>query len=1064
MKRLLIYLALLLAPFLATGQQKISGRVLSATDLKPLSGAFINLKGTVGGVIADSSGRFTFNLKNLEGTLVFSFLGFETTELSAMALRKDTAVVMKPLLATLSEVVVSTGYQQFPRERSTGSFTHISNEKFNGQVSTDVLSRLEALASGLMVDRSTTPTGRLMVRGLSTIRGPKEPLIVIDNFPYDGDLANINPNDVENITILKDAAAASIWGTRAGNGVIIISTKKALFNRPITFEFNNNVSAGARPDLSAIANISSSDFIDVEQELFGRGYYQNQINDVSRPALTPVVELLARKAAGTISAAEADLQIASLRRVDVMDEFKRHIYQNSVNQQYSLNARGGTANAAWLIAGGYDKNISDLAADFNRVNLRFQSTLKPLKKLQVISSLYYTQNNNSSGRPGYGSITSMPGSIYPYARFADQEGRSLPVIKDYRQSYLETAGQGKLLNWQYYPLEDYKYSRSTRNIQDFIGNLDMEYTLFNGLKAGIKYQYERQAAQGRTLMEEESYLSRNLINLYTRIDPVSGAVDYAVPRGGILDASHSTLQSHNLRGQLQYDRRWKKHQLSALTGGEVRNSTPESNSFRAYGYNDELGTSVNVDLVNPYPTFITGSSGFIPNGTGFSGNTNRFLSSYLNAAYTFNDRYTLSVSGRTDASNLFGVNINDKWNPLWSVGAGWLVSHESFYKSSLLPYLKLRATYGYSGNADPSMTGVTTIRYSLTSPYTLNTYALVSRFANPELRWERVRMANAGLDFSSANNRVSGSLEFFTKRATDLFGASPIDQTAGVGTSIIKNVASMKGHGIDIQLNSINLRGAVKWESNLNFSYYKDRVTDYYLSSTQGRNFVGSSSQANISGLVGKPVYSIFSYKWAGLDGITGSPVGYLNGQKSTDYTAITGSATTINDLIYHGSALPVYFGSAGNTFKWKAFSINAGITWKLGYYFRRESISYWSLFGGGGHADFAQRWKIPGDEQRTYVPSMIYPNNINRDSFYSGSEVLVEPGDHIRLQYITAGYELNKQQWKKLPLNGVQLYTTISNLGILWRANSLGLDPDYRSFDLLSPSRTIAFGLRGNF
>ena len=208
---------------------------------------------------------------------------------------------------------------------------------------------------------------------------------------------------------------------------------------------------------------------------------------------------------------------------------------------------------------------------------------------------------------------------------------------------------------------------------------------------------------------------------------------------------------------MNYRREWKNSGLSVLAGGELRNSHTNSNSSRAYGYNNDVLTNVPVDYITTFPHFITGSGSRIPVNNGFTDKLYRYVSIFSNAAYTLHQKYTVSISGRRDGSNLFGVDYNQKTVPLWSAGASWDISKEGFYHSNLMDYLRLRATYGVSGNADPTRSAVTTMIYGGTNSYTQTPYGRIVQYANPELRWERVRLFNLGVDFRSSNNRLSGS-------------------------------------------------------------------------------------------------------------------------------------------------------------------------------------------------------------------------------------------------------------------------------------------------------------------
>jgi TonB-linked SusC/RagA family outer membrane protein len=1064
MKKYVLLLYTLCCHFAVNAQSKITGTVYDASDKHPLYGVTVKIKGTHTSVATDKEGRFDLPFSGTPILLELSSIGYKNQNTPLNNLNDvPIKIFLEQEINQLKEVIVSNGYQELPKERSTGSFTSLDNKLLNQQVGANILNRLESITSGLTFDRATNATGNILIRGLSTINGPKSPLIVLDNFPYEGDVNNINPNDVESITILKDAAAASIWGTRAGNGVIVITTKKGRFNQPLSIDFNSNITLNAKPDLSYIKQMSSNDYINVEQMLFNNGYYDGQLSDPYHQALSPVVELLSAQRNGAISVIQANTQLNALRNVDVRNDFNKYLYQQGVNQQYALNIRGGSAYNAWLLSGGYDKDISNLDADYNRINLRFQNTLNLFKKLQLTTALYYTQSKTTSGKPGYGDITNNNGTLYPYTQLADANGNPLPFAKDYSLSYLSTLNNSPLLDWKYYPLTDYKHIINTTNVQDVVANVGLNYKVANWLSADVKYQYERQQSDGRGLQDQDSYYTRNLVNFYTQIDPITGKVTNAIPKGSIFDLSNTLLQAHNLRGQLNFNKTWARNEVTAIAGGELRQINIGSNSNRLYGYNDNMLGYGNVDYYNTYPTFISGYPLNIPNGSGISDLTNRYVSLFGNAAYTYDQKYTLSGSIRRDASNLFGVHTNDKWKPLWSAGGSWNISNEPFYKLSFLPYLKLRATYGFSGNVNQSRTAVTTLRYSSSaSPYTQSSYANFSNYGNPDLRWETAGIINIGLDFNSQDSRISGSLEYYHKKGTDLFGRALIDITAGVGSTIVKNAADMRGDGFDVVLNTINLNGAIKWTSNFNISFYRDIVTKYDLPSATSVYLV--TSNATISGVAGKPVYSIFAYKWAGLDPQTGDPRGYLNGSISKDYTAIESS--DYSTLKYIGSALPTHFGSIGNTVSWRNFSITARVTYKLGYYFRSRTIQYSSLFDyGSGHSDFALRWQKPGDEKITNVPSLVYPTSAERDIFYSSSEAFVEKGDHVRLQYVTLGYELNKDNWKGNPFKSLQIYLNANNLGIIWRANKKGIDPDYYTSDtVLPPSKNIAIGVKASF
>lgn len=1057
MKQIIIIFILILNTTISISQNIIKGNVKNEIG-QVLNRASIRVKELNKSTYTDSLGNFTLETNKNNGVLIISHLGYVHQEYDY---RVPQSGIIEIILISdnqqLKEVEISTGYQSLPKERTTGSFSLIDNKRFNEQVGTSVLSRLEGVATGLSVDRVTASSG-IKIRGISTLSGPRDPLIILDNFPYDGNFNNINPNDIENITVLKDAAASSIWGTRAGNGVIVIKTKQGKFNKPLKVELNVNATIIGKPDLTYYNSMSSHDFIDMEKFLFANKYRFSDTSSSNRVPFTPVYEILFKQSKGLLTQQSVDEQLSILSKTNIRNDFNKYMYTTALNRQYAVNLSGGSSNNSWYFSTGYDQNKGNLYETYDRLNVRFQNNYSPLKNLQLTSGIYFTQSKNSSGRTAFSPNSTFP----PYTQLADGDGNRVAVMGNYRDLYLDTAGAGKLQDWKKYLLNDYKYNISKNKINDIILNFGLNYKLINSLSFDLKYLYERQGGDDNTLYEKESYFVRNLINQFSQLNRLTGVVTYKVPLGSILDESNNIMISNNVRGLLNFDRTWGRHNLVALLGSEIKSKQTNSKFGRTYGFDENILTVSNVDFTTTYPNFVNGIRSFIPNNTGFTELDNRFISAFSNIAYTYDQRYILTASARKDASNLFGVNTNDKWNLLWSVGTGWNISSEKFYSINAFPILKFRATYGFSGNVDLNRSAVTTISYrSSNSPYTLTPRATIGQNANPELRWEKVHMTNFAIDFVSTKSRISGSIDFYVKKAKDLFGPDPLDYTTGINGSITRNVASMRGHGFDVEINSINLAGKLRWETNANFSFYKDKITNYYKNSVSGRDFITSSSPS-FTGLQGRPVYSMYSYAWKGLDSQTGAPLGYINGKVSSNYSAITGDSTLVKDLVYSGSSVPTYFGSIGNTFYWKNLSITARFIYKLGYFYRREGINYSNLFATrvGGHSEYSRRWQKSGDELVTNVPSMSYPLMNERDAFYNSSEILVEKGDHLRLQYINVGYDLNQDAHKWLPFNKMNIYFNISNLGIIWKASKESTDPDYGSA-AIPPSTTFAFGLK---
>lgn len=658
----------------------LRGSVFSAETLLPLKGATVHVKGGNISAISDSDGQFFISLPSGEGTLLISYIGYQNKEISVDSLTgAKSRIYLSIAEASLKEVVISTGYQQIAKQKVTGSYERIGTELFSRTVSTDVLSRLEGIVTGLNVDKRTG-NNSISIRGLSTIYASTQPLVVLNDFPYDGDINNINPNDIESISILKDASAASIWGARAGNGVIVISTKKGRFSQKPLIDVNSNISIAEKPDIFALPRISSSDFIDAEMDLFNKGFYTSMESSYDHPVLSPVVELLIKQRDGLISEADATRQINALKEMDVRNDFHKYWYKPSLNQQYSFNIKGGEENIRYYFSAGYDNNTSSLSNKYDRFTLSSSNSFYPLKGLEITAGLNYTLANNRYGRGDYTSVSSGTGvSLYPYAQLADEYGNPTAVLKDYRQVFKEESEQKGFLNWDYYPLQESNLTDNTSKLNDALFNTGLKYQFLKGLSVNLKYQYEQSSNEGRVLYNKNSYYTRNLINQYTQ-QTEAEEITRPIPEGDILNLSDGKTVSHSFRAQLDFNKDWNKHSLSAIAGYELKDLKNIQHTSNRYGYSDDVLTSIPVDYSGFYAlsNYSYYLSATIPDNVSYMDRLTRFVSFFSNAAYTYDRRYTLSASARKDGSNLFGVNTNQKAVPLYSAGVAWEVSNERF--------------------------------------------------------------------------------------------------------------------------------------------------------------------------------------------------------------------------------------------------------------------------------------------------------------------------------------------------------------------------------------------------
>lgn len=1059
MKKLTIYIvvATLCLNFSSNAQVKtlnLKGKIIDENGV-PVAGINLSVKDTKIHTVTNKDG--VFDLLNVQSgsTLKISGTGYKTKQLADIENWDLQIIVIQTDNTNLKEVeIISTGYQNIPKERVTGSFVFIDSALLNRRIGTNILERLEGVTSGLIFNKNNQNpnSSAISIRGKSTILGNDQPLIILDNFPYMGDINNINPNDIESISVLKDASAASIWGVRAGNGVIVIKTKKGKYNNPLSVSFNSNITIIDKPDLHYTPQLSSKNYILVEKFLFENGYYNTLNNGYS--AISPVIEILKARKEKQISKEDSIHRIAQFMTNDGRYGIEKYLYRKAINQQYAFNVSGGSENNSFSISTGYDRNLQQLVTDsYNRLTINANNTVSFLaKRLEWTTNLLFTNSETNSNTYRYVPST-------PYEQLADGNGNPLPIVKDLRQAYIDTAGSGRLLDWKYIPLNE-NHPNQRSNLTDYRFSTGLSYKLLGCLKVSALFLHQKGITNLLLTQGANSYYTRNLINTYSQINSTTGEVYSPIAQGDIVSKDFSNYKTSSGRLQLNYDQQFgTDHKINIIAGFELSDYQSSNDSFTLYGYDQATGINSN-DAIDPtfdYPQYFGYNTGRITTGLTSANTIDRNRSYYANGSYSYKSKYILSLSARRDESNLFGVRTNQKGVPLWSAGLSWSINSEPLYKLNWLPFLKLRASYGYNGNVDKTTTAYLT---ATSSPGSLNTfnspYLFITNPPNPSLRWEKVRVINLGLDFEFKNSYVSGSIEYYEKKSSDLIGNSPIAQQSGV-SQFKGNSADMITRGVDLTLNLKTPISHFVGNTTFLFNYVKNKVTNYKLNA--GSNYDVISGNYN-NPLIGFPLYSIFYFPSSKLDE-KGNPQGYINNSISEDYSAILNTIDR-NYIKFKGSATPVIFGSVITNWTYRDFDLSIGVSYKLGYYFRKPSINYTALFAGAyQQSDFDKRWQKPGDENTTEVPSMVYSRDSNRDIFYNYSDKLIQRADNIRLQDLKLGYTITRIKPHQFPFSSLKFYIYANNLGIIWKANHSNLDPD--SPFLPHSARSISLGIKAN-
>ncbi|TCN58800.1 SusC/RagA family TonB-linked outer membrane protein [Flavobacterium circumlabens] len=881
MRKILHALLLLLA--IAGYSQEtrtITGIIVDEADQSPIPGASIFVennsisnKTSYAGIIqsegigttTDFDGKFTLKIAKNITSLRVTFMGYKSYTLELDA-QKNYTVSLKSETAKLQEVVV-TGYQKIEKRKLTSAVTKIDMSAIQQTGVSSIDQLLVGQIAGVAV---STPSGapgapaKIRIRGTASLNGTQDPLWVLDGLPlennevpknYDKDnidnltnysIAGLNPDDIKDITILKDAAATAIYGARAANGVIVVTTKKGRAGKMVV-SFNTNTFITQRPEFSKLNLMNASEKVDLELNMAGREdlTYRDTGGDIAR-ILNGSNELAAFRAGGFSSLSPATQQsINSLRGNST--NWGNLLYQTAINTQHGLSLSGGGEKSDYYFSlGYYDEKGTTIGTGFKRYNLTLKNNYEITDKFKVGVGIFGAENKTTSyltDSYAFTNPSTYSRNVNPYLTPYNADGSY-----KYDEDIVGYSDRHVPFNF----LEERantSYDLKTRSIKAL---LDAEYKLTKDVKVTSQLGLQLDNTASEKYAGKDTYYTRNLREKTSYFS--GGNQAYFLPVGGVIQNTNTDFFQYNLKTMINYSTViGEKHEIEAMVGNELRRNHTTSVATKGFGYDDKNLTTQQIVFPN---TSFSKESDYRTYAK--TDNENAFASFFATAAYTYNKKYSVFGSVRYDGSDLFGVDPKYKYLPLWSTSASWAVSEEDFLKDNLtLSNLRLRASYGLQGNIDKG-----------TSPYVVgsnNTAIILPGQSEPtivvlsppneKLRWEKTTNTNLGMDLGLFNNRISIVTDFYGRKSTDLIGFRSLPLENGFEFTNM-NWAQVSNKGYEITLSTKNIdRPNFKWNTSINLSHNKSNVDRLEV---RDNSFLPNQE--------GYAVNAVFGFKTNGID------------------------------------------------------------------------------------------------------------------------------------------------------------------------------------------------------
>lgn len=885
---LLCFVGALSSAFAA--EKKVQGVVISSEDNLPLIGASVYVTAedlkkagsaqTTMGVITDVDGQFSIAIPTGITRFFCSYVGYDVLEVKLVPGKEHYEITLHASSQMLDAVVV-TGYQTVERRKLTAAVSKldISDETIGAVKSID--QALAGQIAGLSVSPTSGAPGapaKIRIRGTASLNGTQDPLWVLDGIPLEGtdvpepdelnditnmkqsSIAGLNPADIENITILKDAAATAIYGARAANGVIVITTKKGKVGKPV-INFSSRFTYTPTLSLDRLNLLNSAEKVGLEMDMIRNNYSPDNHKGGVYNILSNYNELSAFQNGGW-DALSSDTQAAINRLKSVNTNWGDILFRDAFSQEYNLSLSGGTERVTYYTSFGYykeDGNVDGVGMD--RFNLVGKTSYKVNSILKVGASMFANRRKNTNyltDAYGMSNPVFYSRKANPYFELYDKNG-------NYNYDYDIQNNTDKDLGFNIF--EERQNTSNESVVNSFSSIFDAELRFNDKWKLTSQFGYQLEKTSREEIADWESYAMR----YYYKLSEYSqgGETKHFLPEGGMQKSYENSNSQITWKAMGEYRDSFNDiHELEVMAGTELRKTWYETLFSAGYGFDRKTLTTKPV--IFPNESYATS---FPLHQTTYK--ENAYVSFYSTASYSLLNRYTVGGSIRFDGSDLFGVDKKYRYLPLYSVSALWRLSQEPFMQQAKwVDNLVFRASYGLQGNIDKN-----------TSPFLLGTYRsesilpgvsedviIINSAPNKKLRWEKTQSVNAGFDFSVLNQAINLSVDYYYRKGTDLIALRMLPLETGF-TSMNVNWASMENKGVEISLSTRNITTKnFSWYTNFNFAYNGNKVLQENI-----------PEQQTTPGREGYPVGAIFALKTAGVNKETGNMMFYNpEGEKVT--------------------------------------------------------------------------------------------------------------------------------------------------------------------------------------